>query len=80
MNQVKVNKEKCKMLHPDRENVRHKYQIVKFRCVSGACERLVGMFVDHNLSRSRQSNADSRETRAIWGAVNIMYARIQPTD
>lgn len=33
MNQVKVNKKKCKMLHPDRKTVKHKYQIVKFRFV-----------------------------------------------
>lgn len=80
MNQGKVNKQKCKMLHLDRKNVRHKYQTVKFRFFSGACERLVGMFVNHNLSMSRQSNADSRQTKAIWGAVNIMYAKIQSPD
>lgn len=55
MTQVKVNKKKCKMLHPDRKTVRHKYQIVKFQFVSGRCKRLVGMFVDHNFSMSSRA-------------------------
>lgn len=72
MNRVKVNKKTCKILHLDRKNIRHKYQKVKFWFVSGACERLVGMLVDHNLSMSQQNNADSRETKAIWGTCKLI--------
>uniref|UniRef100_K7F0M3 Reverse transcriptase domain-containing protein n=1 Tax=Pelodiscus sinensis TaxID=13735 RepID=K7F0M3_PELSI len=70
VNRMKVNKDKCKVLHLGRNNKFHTYRMGSDCLGRSTAERNLGVIVDHNLNMSQQSDVVSKKANIILGCIN----------
>ena len=66
---MNFNREKCKVLHLDIKNVKHKYKMGDTWLDSSIYERDLGVLVDNKLNMSQQCNMAAKKANSLLGCI-----------
>ena len=73
-NLMKSNKDKCRVLHPVRNNPMHQYRLGADWLGSSSAERDLGVLVDNELTMSQQCALAAKKVNGILGCIKKSVA------